>query len=109
MHGGTSRRGAAHPNFGHGRRFKVLGEVRECMAQLYEQPVAVTVLLFPRPQEELSAEAFKRFRREGVGLRGLAVPRKLWTLAQEMRALRAARRILAQELAGLRAEADDGP
>jgi hypothetical protein len=66
--------------------------------------VLVEVLLFPEPLEEIAQKVGPRQR-----LRALIVPPGQVTVAEWMRALRAARRALAQELAELRAEAANGP
>jgi hypothetical protein len=100
MHGGKSKRGSHHPNWRHGRFAK---DLRNLHWLLKPRPVLVEVLLFPRPMDEIA----KQLGRER--LRGLVVPPGQLTVAEWMRALRAARRILAQELAELRAEAADGP
>jgi hypothetical protein len=100
MHGGKSKSGSSHPNFRHGRFTKCL---RGLGYLLKPRPVNVEVLLFPLSLEEIA----KRLGRER--LRAMIVQPGQVTVAEWMRALRAARRVLAQELAELRAEADDGP
>jgi hypothetical protein len=99
MHGGKSLSGCNHPNFRHGRCSKVL---RKLPPLLKPRPVAVEVLLFPRPLEEIKWKAGRE------PLRGLVVPPEHLTVGQWMRALRAARRRLAQELPELRAELAEG-
>jgi hypothetical protein len=93
MHGGKSLIGCDHPNFRHGRCSKVLRKLPPLFKQ---RPVTVDVLLFPQPPEEIELKA----RRER--LHGLVVPQERLTIGEWMRALRAARRMLAQELAELR-------
>jgi hypothetical protein len=103
MHGGKSLRGADHPNFRHGRCSKVLRQVSARLGGLLRRPIKVEVLLFPRPLGELADQGGRQ------PLRGLIVPPEQLTVGEWMRALRAARRLLAQELAELRAEAENGP
>jgi hypothetical protein len=68
----------------------------------------VKVLLFPEPLAEVAKKVGRRPRRQRLG--GLLVPpdpvtEGPVTVGEWMRALRAARRLLAQELAELRAGA----
>ncbi len=95
MHGGTSRQGAAHPNYRHGGCSKVLREVTAKLDKALRRPIEVDVLLFPRPLEEIG---------DRQPLRGLIVPPGQLTIREWMRALRTARRMLAEELAELRAQ-----
>ena len=103
MHGGTSLQGADHPNYRHGRCSKVLRQVRAKLDKALRRPIKVEVLLFPRPLDEIGDQ----MRRQPLA--GLIVPPDQLTVAERMRALRTARRMLAEELAELRAEAADGP
>jgi len=107
MHGGTSRRGAEHHNFKHGKHSKVLAEVRRKFVRWLQRPIEFNVLLFPKALEEITAQDFRRSRQRGLGLRGMAVGLDQLTDSDRMRVIRAARRILAEELAELRAEAAD--
>ena len=100
MHGGTSKRGSNHPNFRHGRCVK---ESLRGLEWLKPRPIRVEVLLFPQPLEEI----VKRLHREQ--LRGLIVPPDCMRVGDWMRALRTARRMLAKELAELRAEIENEP
>jgi hypothetical protein len=102
MHGGTSKRGADHPNFRHGRYTKGLSELFQSL--LKPRPTRVDVLLFPESMEELAMKIGGKRR-----LRGFVVPPDQLTVADRLRTLRAARRLLAQELAELRARAANGP
>ena len=101
MHGGVSKRGCNHPNFRHGRFTK---ELRQLHWLFKPRPVVVKVLLFPQTMEEVVKKVGRRQR-----LRGLIAPPGQVTMGEWMRALRAARRLLAHELAELRAEAADSP
>jgi hypothetical protein len=103
MHGGKSLRGADHPNFRHGRCSKLLRQASARLGGLLRRPIKVEVLLFPRPLNELADQVGRQ------PLRGLIVPPQTQTIGERMRALRAARRMLAEELAALRAEAENGP
>ena len=103
MHGGTSRRGMEHPNYKTGLHSKDVREAGEMMGRFLERPVEVRVQLFARPVEEIAAKVGR-----GQRLDGLVVSSERMTVGERMRALRAARRLIGQELAELRAEATDG-
>jgi hypothetical protein len=99
MHGGKSLRGADHPNFRHGRCSKLLRGLRKRLGFLQPRPVNVHISLIASPLEEIGG----RLKRP----RGRITPLEHVTVGEWMRALRAARRMLAEALADLRAEAVD--
>ena len=101
MHGGKSRRGKEHWNYRNGRHSKDVKEAGAMMGRFLERPVAVKVQLFARPLEEIAAKVGR-----GQRLDGLVVSSEQMTVGERMRALRAARRLIGQELAELRAEVD---
>jgi hypothetical protein len=103
MHGGTAKRGKDHYNFKTGQHSKDVQECVELLGRFFDRPVEVRVVLRPEPLEEIAAKVGR-----GQRLDGLVVPSEQMTVGERMRALRAARRLLAQELAELRAEAADG-
>jgi hypothetical protein len=74
---------------------------------MFQQSIDFSVLLFPKALEEITAQDFRRSRRQGLGLRGMAVGLDQLADADRMRVIRAARRVLAEALAELRAEAAD--
>ena len=101
MHGGTSKRGAQHWNYRTGLHSKDVKEAGAMMGRFLERPVAIKVQLFARPLEEIAAKVGR-----GQRLDGLVVSSEQMTVGERMRALRAARRLIGQELAELRAEVD---
>jgi hypothetical protein len=103
MHGGKSKRGSEHWNYRTGRHSKDVREAGAMIGRFLERPVEVRVQLFPRPLDEIAAKVGRSQR-----LDGLVISSEQMTVGERMRALRAARRLLAQELADLRAEAADG-
>ena len=104
MYGGKSKRGKQHWNYQTGRYSKDVKEVGAMMGRFLDRPLVVNVQLFPVPLEGIAAKVGR-----GQRLDGLIVPSEQVTIDERMRVLRAARRLLAQELAELRAEAADGP
>jgi hypothetical protein len=104
MHGGKSKRGKEHWNYRNGVHSKDVKEAGEMMGRFFDRPVEVRVVLYPETLEEIAAKIGRKQR-----LHGLVVPPEQMTVGERMRALRAARRLLAQELTELRAEATDGP
>jgi hypothetical protein len=104
MHGGKSKRGKDHWNYRTGLYSKDVKEASEMMARVLQRSVEVRVVLYPETLEEIAAKVGR-----GQRLHGLIVKPEHTTIDEWMRALRAARRLLAQELAELRAEATDGP
>jgi hypothetical protein len=109
MHGAKSKRGTEHPNYKHGEHSKVYAEARRRLARAFERPIDLSVMLFPEPLEKIADRDFRRSRRQGQGLRGLALGLDQLADADRIRVIRAARRVLAQELAELRAEASNCP
>jgi hypothetical protein len=93
-----------HPNYKTGLHSKDVKEAGAMMGRFIDRPVEVKIQLFPRPLEEIAAKVGR-----GQRLDGLVVPSEQMTVGERMRALRAARRLIGQELAELRAEAVDGP
>jgi hypothetical protein len=73
------------------------------MGRFFKRPVEVRVVLYPETLEEIAAKIERKQR-----LHGLIVPPEHATIDERMRALRAARRVIGEELAELRAEAADG-
>jgi hypothetical protein len=104
MHGGKSKRGKEHWNYQKGLHSKDVKEAGAMMGRLFHRPVEVRLVLYPETLEEIAAKVGR-----GQRLHGLTVKPEHTTIDEWMRALRAARRLLAQELTELRAEATDGP
>jgi hypothetical protein len=101
FHGGRSRRGVDHPNFRHGLRVKNTPGL--ALARLLNRPIVVRVMVFPRPLYEIASEIRVPHRT----LETLASPSESLTHDQWVRALRTARRYMAEELRELR-EAENG-
>jgi hypothetical protein len=94
MHGGTSKNGGEHPNYRHGRYSKPAQELFRLLNP--RRPIGVQVLLFPFPMKEA-------WKHAGLGpLQPLVIPPEKLTIGEWMRALRAARRELGEELAEIR-------
>jgi hypothetical protein len=104
MHGGKSKRGSEHWNYRNGLQSKDVKEVGAMMGRFFNRPVEVRVVLYPETLEEIAANIGRKQR-----LSGLIVKPEQVTIDEWVGALRAARRLLAQELTELRAEAADGP
>ena len=94
MHGANSRRGPQHPNFRHGRTVKDPPTLRDL---LQPRPIVVSVHLFPKPLSETTTAMIY-----GKCLQPVMIPPDNVTVGDWMRALRTARRVIAQELKSLR-------
>jgi hypothetical protein len=94
MHGANSRHGANHPNYRHGRTVKDPPLIRDL---LKPSPIVVSISLFRMTVNEVG----ERMSR-GERLEALRTPLAEVTIGEWMRALRTARRALADDLRELR-------